>query len=134
MKTNTKCKIFLAVCFILLRYGYIKFVHRLEEVEMRWYDIEPDVCMAISMIECAAPEAQLEYANFIIRLVKEKDTEMYYIQNAAKSNLENRHTRWYDRNETISRAFSYLKETSKDIQKEVALSVLAYKNEKEAVA
>lgn len=101
---------------------------------MRWYDIEPDVCMAISMIECAAPDAQLEYANFIIRLIKEKDTEMAYIQNAAKSNLENRHTRWYDRNEVISRAFSYLKETRKDIQKDVSLEVLAYKNQKEAVA
>ncbi len=102
--------------------------------EMRWYDIEPDVCMAISIIECAAPDAQLEYANFIISRIKEKDIDMAYIQNAAKTNLENRHTRWYDSNEIISRAFSYLKETSKDIQKEVSLSVLAYKNEKEAVA
>ena len=101
---------------------------------MRWYDIEPDVCMAISMIECAAPAAQIDYANYIINLVKEKDTTMSYIKNAAKSNLKNRYTRWYDRNETVSRAFSYLKETTKEIQKEVSLSVLAYKNKKEAVA
>ena len=66
--------------------------------------------------------------------VLKTDIDMAYIQNAAKTNLENRHTRWYDSNEIISRAFSYLKETSKDIQKEVSLSVLAYKNEKEAVA
>ncbi len=100
---------------------------------MRWYDIEPDVCMAISMIECAGPDAQLDYANYIIRLIKQKDKNMDYIKNAAKTNIEGRYTRWYDKNETISTAFSYLKETSKDIQKEVSLSVLAYKNKKEAL-
>ena len=72
---------------------------------MRWYDIEPDVCMAISMIECAGPDAQLDYAKYIIQLIKEKDTEMSYIQNTTKTNLQNKYTRWYDSNETISRAF-----------------------------
>ena len=105
----------------------------MEEAEMRWYDIELDVCMAISMIECAAPDAQLDYADYIIKAIKEKDVNMEYIKNSAINNLINKHTRWYDENEIISRAFSYLKETSKDIQKEVSLEVLAYKNQKEAL-
>ncbi len=124
----------MTICFILLKYGHNKFVHEWEEAEMRWYDIEPDVCMAISMIECASPDAQVDYANYIISLIKEKDTDMLYIKNATKSNITNKYTRWYDRNEIVSRAFSYLKETAKDIQKEVSLEVLAYKNRKEAVA
>ena len=89
---------------------------------MRWYDIEPDVCMAISMIECAEKKAQVQYAEYIIKLVKEKDTEMSYIKNTT---INNKYQRWYDKNETISTAFSYLKGTTKTIQKEVSLSVLA---------
>lgn len=95
---------------------------------MRWYDIEPDVCMAISMIECAGKKAQVEYAEYIIKLVKEKDSEMNYIKNTTKSNIERKYQRWYDKNETISTAFSYLKGTTKNIQKEVSLSVLALIN------
>ena len=95
---------------------------------MRWYDIEPDVCMAISMIECADKKAQIEYAEYIIKLVKEKDTDMYYIKNTTMNNIEHKYQRWYDKNETISTAFSYLKGTTKIIQKEVSLSILALMN------
>lgn len=95
---------------------------------MRWYDIEPDVCMAISMIECAEKKAQVEYAEYIIKLVKEKDSEMNYIKNTTMDNIERKYQRWYDKNETISTAFSYLKGTTKNIQKEVSLSVLALIN------
>lgn len=95
---------------------------------MRWYDLEPDVCIAISMIECAKPEEQIEYAQYIINKIKEKDIEMHYIKNAAKNNLSNKYTRWYDKNEIISTAFDYLKNTAKNLQIEVSLSVLEYMN------
>ncbi len=95
---------------------------------MRWYDLEPDVCMAISMIECAQPDAQVEYAKYIIKLVKEKDKDFDYIKNLAKTNLSNKYQRWYDKNETVSTAFAYLKETKKELQKDISLSVLAYMN------
>lgn len=95
---------------------------------MRWYDLEPDVCMAISMIECAGTSEQIQYAEYIIRLVKEKDSDMNYIKNTTISNIERKYNRWYDKNETISTAFSYLKGTTKDIQKDVSLSVLALMN------
>lgn len=97
---------------------------------MRWYDIEPDVCMAISMIECANQEAQIDYASFIIKQITEKDKEMCYIKSVTQANLNNKYTRWYDQNETLSTAFAYLKGTSKELQKEVSLSVLAYMNSK----
>lgn len=95
---------------------------------MRWYDLEPDVCMAISMIECAQKPAQIDYAKFIINQIKEKDTDMNYIKNVTKTNLNSKYTRWYDTNETLSTAFAYLKATTKQLQKEVSLAVLAYIN------
>ncbi len=91
---------------------------------MRWYDLEPDVCMAISMIECAEKKAQIEYAEYIIKEIKAKDKDMNYIKNTTINNIERKYERWYDKNETVSRAFSYLKGTTKAIQKEVSLSVL----------
>lgn len=100
---------------------------------MRWYDLEPDVCMAISMIECSGKDAQVKYAEYIIKRVKEKDNDMEYIKNATLDNINRKYCRWYDKNEIISRAFQYLKGTKKDIQKEVSLSVLALINS-EAVA
>lgn len=95
---------------------------------MRWYDLEPDVCMAISMIECADSYSQIDYAKFIIQQIKQKDKEMNYIKNATRNNISNKYTRWYDKNETISTAFAYLKGTTKELQKEVSLQVLAYMN------
>ena len=95
---------------------------------MRWYDIEPEVCMAISMIECAKEDAQINYANFIIKEIKARDVEMQYIKNSTKNNIQSKYSRWYDKNERISTAFAYLKGTTKQIQKEVALAVLSYIN------
>lgn len=95
---------------------------------MRWYDIEPDVCMAISMIECAREDDQIDYANFIIREIKTKDIEMQYIKNSTKNNIQHKYSRWYDKNEIISTAFEYLKGTTKELQKEVSLAVLSYIN------
>lgn len=96
---------------------------------MRWYDVEPDVYMAISMIECSDLPKQVEYAKYILKQLKEKDSDMEYIKNTTMNNIDNRHyQRWYDKNETISSAFEYLKNASKDLQKEIALDVLSYMN------
>ena len=96
---------------------------------MRWYDVEPDVYMAISMIECSSYAKQIEYAKYIIKQLKEKDSEMEYIKNTTIKNIDNRmYQRWYDKNETISTAFEYLKNTTTLLQKEIALDVLAYMN------
>ena len=56
---------------------------------MRWYDLDPDVSMAISMIECSALNVQIEIANFIINQVKERDKRTFneYIIEQIKSNL-----------------------------------------------
>ena len=114
--------------------GTIKEYIDREEANMRWYDVEPDVYMAISMIECSYPDAQTDYANYIIRNIKIKDTDMNYIRNIAEKNVKVKYQRWYDKNETLSTAIEYLKNTTSDLQKEISLGVLEYKNEREAVA
>ena len=100
---------------------------------MRWYDIEPDVYMAISMIECENYNRQIDYAKFIINAIKQKDKEFNYIKNSTKDNLAKKHLRWYDKDITLSTAIEFLKNTTAEIQKEVSLQVLAYKKEKETL-
>ena len=100
---------------------------------MRWYDIEPDVYMAISLIEIANDEQKIDYANFIIKTIKVKDTELNFIKNKTKNNIKNKYQRWYDKNDTLSTAIEYLKNTTPKLQKEISLDVLNYKKEQEAL-
>ena len=91
---------------------------------MRWYDLDPDVCMAISMIECSNLPEQVKYAQRIIDLVMEQDTDMEYIRSTTQYNIEHKYQRWYDKNDTISKAFLYLKGTTKELQREISLTIL----------
>ncbi len=100
---------------------------------MRWYDIEPDVYMAISLIEIANDEQKIDYANFIIKTVKIKDKDMNFIKNKTKNNIKNKYQRWYDKNDTLSTAIEYLKNTTPKLQKEISLDVLKYKKELETL-
>lgn len=96
---------------------------------MRWYDVEPDVYMAISLIECSELPKQVEYAKLIIDKLKERDTEMEFIKNTTISNLGGgNYRRWYDKHETVSLAFQYLKNANTDLQKEIAKEILVYMN------
>lgn len=76
----------------------------------------------ISMIDVQKKKHKFNMLNILLNSVKEKDTEMSYIKNTTINNMERKYQRWYDKNETISTAFSYLKGTTKTIQKEVSLS------------
>ena len=100
---------------------------------MRWYDIEPDVYMAISLIEIANDEQKIDYANFIIKTVKIKDKDMNFIKNKTKNKIKNKYQRWYDKNDTLSTAIEYLKNTTPKLQKEISLDVLKYKKELETL-
>ena len=96
---------------------------------MRWYDLDPDVCMAISMIECSKLPEQIKYAQRIIELVQQKDKDMEYIKFATQYNVEHRYQRWYDKNDTISKAFLYLKGTKKELQRDLSLTILKEQRE-----
>ena len=92
---------------------------------MRWYDLEPDVSMAISMIECSNELNRVKYAKEIIELIKSKDKDMLYLRNSQNERLSNGYRRWYDQDDTLYKAFQYLKATSKKKKKEVSLAILS---------
>lgn len=99
---------------------------------MRWYDVEPDVCIAISMIELASERLQIDSAEYIIQRGKELDPDLNFIKNEAGSNSseQNQYQRWYDKNETLSTAFRYLKCMTKANQIQISKEVLLKLREK----
>lgn len=101
---------------------------------MRWYDVEPDVCIAISMIELASITLQIDSAKYIIKRGKELDPTLNFIKEAAaETSSIKKYQRWYDKNETISTAFRYLKCMTKDNQIQISKEVLLNLREKTAV-
>jgi len=92
---------------------------------MRWYDLDPNVCMAISMIEMAEKDIQTDCAKFILKSIAECSNN-YAIKNIVALNEKHYHpqNRWTDKNVFLTKAFDCLKEAPKDVQKTVSLSVL----------
>lgn len=94
---------------------------------MRWYELDPTVYMAISMIEMEDLSRQLECAKLILNEIDQIE-ENYIIKNMLALSEAQIHpnNRWYDKNELISKAFDYLKEIPKDIQRTISADILAY--------
>lgn len=88
----------------------------------RWYDIEPTVCLAVSLIRSVDDNTQLKCADLIIDYAQERNVILR--SNIIDSAFEYIMKRWYDKDERMSQAFDYFEEAPRDIQKEIALEVI----------
>lgn len=88
----------------------------------RWYDIDPTVSLAVSLMRNANIMVQYDCADLIISKSKENGVDL------ADNILTDAFTyvlrRWYDTDQKIAEAFEYLKCLPEDIQKEVALEII----------
>lgn len=90
----------------------------------RWYDIDPTVSLAVSLMRNANEQTQLKCANFIIDYAKQRDV-------ALKTNTLNDAfnyilRRWYDQDKNVSEAFEYFEASPLEIQKEISLEVINF--------
>lgn len=88
----------------------------------RWYDVDPTVSLAVSLMRNANEQTQLKCAEHIIDYAKQRDI-------ALKSNTLNDAfnyilRRWYDKDKTVSEAFEYFQVVPSDLQKEISLEVI----------
>lgn len=88
----------------------------------RWYDIDPTVSLAVSLMRNSNEQTQLRCAEYIIDCAKQRNV-------ALKSNSLNDAfnyilRRWYDKDKKISEAFEYLQVFPSEIQKEISLEVI----------
>lgn len=94
---------------------------------MRWYEMNPTVFMAISMVELAPLNVQFDCARMILKKISEENGDDY-LKNIVELSKSEHHpkNRWYDRYELVEKAFDCLKHISKDSQQIVSNEVLQY--------
>ncbi|MDD3593462.1 MAG: hypothetical protein PHX18_02425 [Candidatus Gastranaerophilales bacterium] len=86
----------------------------------RWYDIDPTVSLAVSLIKNSDESKQKECAAFIIKKLKKlniKKTDKFVVFRVFEQ-------RWYDEIEEVYNAFEYLRNADLKTQKEVSVEII----------
>lgn len=95
----------------------------------RWYDIDPTVSLAVSLMRNANIVTQYKCADLIVK--KSKDNGIDLSENILADAFTYVLRRWYDTDQKIAEAFEYLKIMPIEIQKEVALDIINLLQEEE---
>ena len=90
----------------------------------RWYDIDPTVSLAVSLMRNANEPTQLKCADFIIDFAKQRDIVLK--SNSLNEAFNYILKRWYDKDKRIAEAFEYFQTSPLDIQKEISLEVINF--------
>ena len=96
----------------------------------RWYDIDPTVSLAVSLMRNANIVTQYKCADLIVQ--KSKDNGVDLTENILTDAFTYVLRRWYDTDQKIAEAFEYLKSLPTELQKEVALDLINLLQEEEA--
>ncbi len=96
----------------------------------RWYDIDPTVSLAVSLMRNANIVTQYKCADLIVQ--KSKDNGIDLTENILTDAFTYVLRRWYDTDQKIAEAFEYLKSLPTELQKEVALDLINLLQEEEA--
>ena len=90
--------------------------------KQRWYDIEPTMSLAISMMQAAPKDVQLECAKMITQ--KARDFNISIEANKLTEAFNYFCKRWYDHDKDIADSFQYLQIMPFELQKEVSLDII----------
>ena len=91
--------------------------------KQRWYDKEPTLSLAVSLIQNSSVGLQVQCAEFITQ--KAQDYGVVLNTNLFGAFNYVLH-RWYDQSEPLSEAFGYLKEADDDTRKQIAIAVIDF--------
>ncbi|MCI1274267.1 MAG: hypothetical protein LKG27_07545 [Clostridiaceae bacterium] len=94
---------------------------------MRWYELNPTVFMAISMIEFTSPETQADCARIILGKIAEITNDCY-LTNIVTLSKFGKHpmNRWYDKDRLLSKAIDCLKNITFEQQNIVSTFILDF--------
>lgn len=89
----------------------------------RWYDKEPTLSLAVSLMKNESVNIQVSCA----QLITEKAQSLGIKRNSNLLDAFNYVIlRWYETDERISEAFEYLKAADDDVRKEIAIELIEY--------
>ena len=94
----------------------------------RWYDKEPTLSLAVSLMKNSSLDVQLSCAELIVRMAQDYGVTLNTNLFGAFNYVLHR---WYDSSEQISEAFDYLREADDETRKQIAFEIISYlkKNE-----
>ena len=95
-----------------------------------WYDVDPTVSLAVSLMRYANIMTQYKCADLIVK--KSKDNGIDLADNILTDAFTYVLRRWYDTDQKIAESFEYLKSLPDELQKEVALDLINLLQEEEA--
>lgn len=94
-----------------------------KKMNNRWYDKEPTLSLAISLMKNESANIQVACAH----LITQKAQDMGVIRNNNLLDAFNYVVhRWYEVDERISEAFEYLKASPDEVRKEIAVELIDY--------
>ena len=96
----------------------------------RWYDVDPTVSLAVSLMRNANIMTQYKCADLIVK--KSKDNGIDLADNILTDAFTYVLRRWYDTDQKIAESFEYLNSLPDELQKEVALDLINLLQEEEA--
>lgn len=91
-------------------------------MQKRWYDVDPTVSLAVSLMRNANIMTQYKCADLIVK--KSKDSGVDLTENILTDAFNYVLRRWYDTDQKIAESFEYLKLMPDELQKEVALEII----------
>ena len=94
----------------------------------RWYDFEPTVSLAVSLLRNAQTDTRTECADFIIDYAKSFGVQL---PNDIFSKFDYVLKRWYDEDKQLSEAFEYLRVAPEEFQREISFKIIQFLEDKE---
>ena len=101
----------------------------METQHQRWYDLEPTISLAVSLLRNTTDDIRSECADFIISYAKDFGVKL---PDDAFSNFNYVLKRWYDEDKKCSDALEYMKNSPFSVQREIAFKVIQFLEEKES--
>lgn len=90
-------------------------------MKQRWYDKDPTVSLAISLLKNSSEEVKHVCAEEIIKIAKEHEITL---PSTLMSKINNTLKRWYDDDNSLSTAMEYLKQSPDTLRKEIAFELI----------
>lgn len=89
----------------------------------RWYDVDPTVSLAVSLMRNASEQSQLRCADFIIEYATQRNIQLK--SNSLNSAFNYILRRWYDKDKKTAEAFEYFEVSPSEMQKEIAIEIIS---------
>lgn len=89
----------------------------------RWYDIDPTVSLAVSLMRNSSEQAQAKCAEAIIEFAQQRGVTLE--SNTLNDAFNYILRRWYDSDKKVSEAFEYFQVAPSDVQKEISIEVIS---------